>query len=199
MLVHHPFDSFSATVEQFITRRRARRERARDQDDAVSHVGRHGDRARTDGGGGAGKAGGGADRASGAIRRGEQHHVGRERSKVSACTSRTAWPASRRTRRRRSSCAGRRTALGGTRTSARGNYNSKTARIYTDIGLFTCSPSIGADLSDLFNALTGFSRQRLYRKLIVAPGDMRERFLELIEREATACADGKGRRGSSRR
>ncbi|HMA21603.1 MAG TPA: polyphosphate kinase 1, partial [Gemmatimonadaceae bacterium] len=42
-----------------------------------------------------------------------------------------------------------------------GNYNSKTARIYTDIGLFTCSPSLGTDLSDLFNALTGFSRQRL--------------------------------------
>ena len=53
-----------------------------------------------------------------------------------------------------------------------GNYNSKTARIYTDIGLFTSSPSIGADLTDLFNALTGFSRQRLYRKLLVAPANM---------------------------
>ena len=51
-----------------------------------------------------------------------------------------------------------------------GNYNSKTARIYTDLGLLTCSPSIGADVSDLFNFLTGFSRQRLYRKLLVAPG-----------------------------
>ena len=75
-----------------------------------------------------------------------------------------------------------------------GNYNSKTARIYTDIGLFTCSPSIGADLSDLFNALTGFSRQRLYRKLIVAPGDMRQRFQELIRREAEHAAAGRGGR-----
>ena len=75
-----------------------------------------------------------------------------------------------------------------------GNYNSKTARIYTDIGLFTTSPSIGADLSDLFNALTGFSRQKLYRKLIVAPGDMRQRFLELIRREAEHATEGRGGR-----
>ena len=75
-----------------------------------------------------------------------------------------------------------------------GNYNSKTARIYTDIGLFTSSPSMGADLSDLFNALTGFSRQRLYRKLLVAPGDMRQRFRELIDRETAHAREGKGGR-----
>jgi polyphosphate kinase len=75
-----------------------------------------------------------------------------------------------------------------------GNYNSKTARIYTDIGLFTASPSLGADLSDLFNALTGFSRQRLYRKLIMAPASMRSRFLEMIEREAKHAAEGRGGR-----
>ncbi len=72
-----------------------------------------------------------------------------------------------------------------------GNYNSKTARIYTDIGLLTSSPSIGADLTDLFNALTGFSRQRLYRKLLVAPPNMRFRFLEMIEREAANARAGK--------
>jgi len=72
-----------------------------------------------------------------------------------------------------------------------GNYNSKTARVYTDIGLFTSSPSIGADLTDLFNALTGFSRQRLYRKLLVAPANMRFRFLEMINREAANARDGK--------
>jgi polyphosphate kinase len=65
-----------------------------------------------------------------------------------------------------------------------GNYNSKTARVYTDLGLFTCSPSVGADISDLFNSLTGYSHRRLYRKLLVAPTSMRERFIELIEREA---------------
>ncbi len=72
-----------------------------------------------------------------------------------------------------------------------GNYNSRTARIYTDLGLFTCSPSIGADVSDLFNALTGFSRQEIYRKLLVSPVNMRARFLEMIEREARFAREGK--------
>jgi polyphosphate kinase len=72
-----------------------------------------------------------------------------------------------------------------------GNYNSKTARIYTDIGLFTVSPSIGADITDLFNALTGFSRQRLYRKLLVAPNRMREPFIELIRREEALALHGR--------
>jgi polyphosphate kinase len=72
-----------------------------------------------------------------------------------------------------------------------GNYNSRTARIYTDLGLFTCSPSIGADVSDLFNALTGFSRQEIYRKLLVSPANMRARFLEMIEREVQFAKAGK--------
>jgi len=72
-----------------------------------------------------------------------------------------------------------------------GNYNSKTARVYTDIGLLTCSPSICADLTDLFNALTGFSRQKLYRKLLIAPANMRIRFLEMIVREARLAREGK--------
>jgi polyphosphate kinase len=72
-----------------------------------------------------------------------------------------------------------------------GNYNSRTARQYTDVGLFTCSPSIGADVSDLFNSLTGISRQRLYRKLLVAPANMKERFLELIERESQHARAGR--------
>ncbi len=71
-----------------------------------------------------------------------------------------------------------------------GNYNSKTARLYTDVGLFTCSPSLGADLSDLFNLLTGFSRQRYYRKLLVAPANMRARFIELIDREGELARAG---------
>jgi polyphosphate kinase len=75
-----------------------------------------------------------------------------------------------------------------------GNYNSKTARLYTDFGLFSVSPSIGADVSDLFNSLTGYSRQRLYRKLLVAPTTMRTRVIELIDREtAHAQAGNPGR------
>ena len=72
-----------------------------------------------------------------------------------------------------------------------GNYNSRTARLYTDVALFTCSPSIGADVSDLFNSLTGISRQRLYRKLLVAPANMKERFVELIDRECRHASAGR--------
>ncbi len=64
-----------------------------------------------------------------------------------------------------------------------GNYNPKTARFYSDLGLLTCRDDIGADLTDLFNHLTGYSRQQNYRKLLVAPVTMRKRFIELIERE----------------
>jgi polyphosphate kinase len=64
-----------------------------------------------------------------------------------------------------------------------GNYNDVTARLYTDIGFFTCDPDIGDDVADLFNALTGYSRKAEYRKLLVAPGTMREHILTRIERE----------------
>jgi polyphosphate kinase len=71
-----------------------------------------------------------------------------------------------------------------------GNYNERTARTYEDLGLLTCDPAVGADVSQLFNYLTGFARQERYRKLLVAPGAMRPRLIELIEREA---ASPKGR------
>jgi polyphosphate kinase len=66
---------------------------------------------------------------------------------------------------------------------ATGNYNASTARLYTDIGLFTCAPDAGADASDLFNYLTGYSAHRDYNMFAVAPITMRERLVELIERE----------------
>ncbi len=66
---------------------------------------------------------------------------------------------------------------------ATGNYNAVTARVYTDLGYFTCDPAIGADVSDLFNALTGYSRKDRYNKLIVAPMSMREQILDRIDRE----------------
>ena len=72
-----------------------------------------------------------------------------------------------------------------------GNYNPITARIYTDLSLFTARPDIAADVSELFNHLTGYSRQRRYRKLLVAPVNMRERFLEMISREAEWARRGK--------
>ena len=72
-----------------------------------------------------------------------------------------------------------------------GNYNPKTAKIYTDIGLLSCREELGADLTDLFNFLTGYSRQKSYRKLLVAPVSLRGRMVEMIEREAENCRQGK--------
>jgi polyphosphate kinase len=66
-----------------------------------------------------------------------------------------------------------------------GNYNEKTARTYEDIGMFTTDPGIGADLSDLFNYLTGYSRQTRYQRLAVSPTGVRSRLTELIEDEAS--------------
>ena len=65
-----------------------------------------------------------------------------------------------------------------------GNYNPVTARLYEDMGLLTADPEIGADLTDLFNLLTGYSRQREYRRLLVAPEYLRPEMLELIRDQA---------------
>jgi polyphosphate kinase len=67
-----------------------------------------------------------------------------------------------------------------------GNYNPKTARLYEDIGLLSADADIGADLTDLFNYLTGYSRRRSYRKLLVAPTSLRAKVIDLIEEEAAS-------------
>ncbi|TMF34576.1 MAG: polyphosphate kinase 1 [Chloroflexi bacterium] len=72
-----------------------------------------------------------------------------------------------------------------------GNYNPKTARLYTDLGLLTTRPELGADVTDLFNVLTGLSRQRSFRRLLVAPHSLRSRFLELVDREIEHAALGR--------
>ncbi len=64
-----------------------------------------------------------------------------------------------------------------------GNYNSKTAKSYEDIGLLTCNPEFGADLSEVFNLLTGFSKRLEYRKLILAPGLLRAKILQFISEQ----------------
>ncbi|WP_425174245.1 RNA degradosome polyphosphate kinase [Mycobacterium sp.] len=75
-----------------------------------------------------------------------------------------------------------------------GNYNSKTARLYEDIGLLTADPDIGADLTDLFNSLTGYSRKLSYRNLLVAPHGIRAGIIERVEREVAAHQEtGNGR------
>jgi polyphosphate kinase len=72
-----------------------------------------------------------------------------------------------------------------------GNYNPRTARVYTDLGLLSSRPELGADVTDLFNVLTGLSRQRSFRRLLVAPHSLRSRFLELVERESAHAAAGR--------
>ncbi len=75
-----------------------------------------------------------------------------------------------------------------------GNYHPRTARLYTDAGLFTCRPDIAADVSDLFNYLTGFGRPQRYRKLLVAPTDLRERIIDEVRRvTADTVAGSRGR------
>ncbi|HJP82125.1 MAG TPA: polyphosphate kinase 1 [Fimbriimonadaceae bacterium] len=75
-----------------------------------------------------------------------------------------------------------------------GNYNPVTARIYTDLGLFTKDPAITQDISELFNYLTGFSKQTSYRKLLVAPINLREGILQRIQAEIESNRkNGKGR------
>jgi polyphosphate kinase len=75
-----------------------------------------------------------------------------------------------------------------------GNYNHKTARLYTDVGLISCREDLGADLTDLFNYLTGYSHQHAYRKLLVAPVNLRDRMIALIEREIEHSQDGRSGR-----
>jgi polyphosphate kinase len=72
-----------------------------------------------------------------------------------------------------------------------GNYNPKTARLYTDLSLLSCRDELGADLTDLFNYLTGFSKQKSYRKLLVAPVTLRSRMLAMIRREMDHARQGK--------
>ena len=77
-----------------------------------------------------------------------------------------------------------------------GNYHQKTARLYTDFGLLTCDEEIGADVADMFNFLTGFARPRRYRQVLVAPAHLRDAILGEIE--ATIAAHREGRKARIR-
>ena len=73
-----------------------------------------------------------------------------------------------------------------------GNYNSKTSRLYTDLGLLSARPELGEDLVELFNYLTGFSKQQTFRKLLVAPVSLRSGMEALIRREIDHAKAGRG-------
>ena len=72
-----------------------------------------------------------------------------------------------------------------------GNYHAKTAKLYTDFGLLTCDEAIGADVADMFNGLTGFARQASYRKVLVAPAFLRDGIVSEIERTVQAHREGR--------
>jgi polyphosphate kinase len=72
-----------------------------------------------------------------------------------------------------------------------GNYNPKTARLYEDLGVLTADPTVGEDLTDLFNSLTGYSRQTSYQSLLVAPYGVRRGIIRRIEDEIEAHREGK--------
>jgi polyphosphate kinase len=72
-----------------------------------------------------------------------------------------------------------------------GNYNDKTAKLYTDLSLFTCRPDLGQDATQLFNSLTGFAKHERYERLMVAPHGLRSGFMELIERETAHAKAGR--------
>ncbi len=72
-----------------------------------------------------------------------------------------------------------------------GNYNSNTSRFYTDLGLLSTDPEIATDLLELFNYLSGFSKQKHFQKLLVSPSSMREKFIFLIKREIKNAEEGK--------
>ncbi len=74
---------------------------------------------------------------------------------------------------------------------ATGNYNALTSRIYEDIGLFTCDENMGADATDLFNYLTGYSTKQEYRKLLVAPVSLRKKLGKMIQREVEHAGQGR--------
>ena len=75
--------------------------------------------------------------------------------------------------------------------TATGNYNPETAKVYTDLGLFTANPGIVSDVSDIFNYLTGYSSQKEFRSVLVAPVQLRTRLTELIMREAEHARAGR--------
>ena len=72
-----------------------------------------------------------------------------------------------------------------------GNYTPKTANLYTDLGMLSCREELGIDLTDLFNYLTGYSRQQSYKKLLIAPTSLRSRITQFIRQEADAAQSGK--------
>ena len=176
MLVHHPYESFAASVERFIAQRGRRPAGAGDQDDALPHRRRHAVRPLADPRRRGRQAGRLPGRAQGALRRGAQHPLGR--SELEKAGVHVVYGIVGLKTHTKTALVVRQDA-DGIRCYAHigtGNYHPSTARLYTDLGLLhlptRCSRS---DVVELFHYLTGRSRKRDYDKLLVAPSDMRSR------------------------
>ena len=170
---------------------RRRPERARDQADALPHLGRLPDRRRAHRRGRGGQAGRGAGGDQGAVRRAGQHPVGARAGAGGRARRLRARRAQDALQDVRSWCARRAATIRRYCHIGTGNYNPKTARLYEDLGVLTADPAIGADLTDLFNALTGYSRQTSYQSLLVAPYGVRRGIVRRIEDEIEAHREGK--------
>ena len=195
VLLHHPYDSFATSVQAFIE------QAATDpnvQAIKLTLYRTSGESAVVDALVDAARgrqAGARRRRDQGALRRAGQHPLGPQAR---------AGRLPRRLRPRRSQDALQarpRRALRARRAAARryvhvgtGNYNPKTARVYEDLGLLTADPHVGADVADLFNHLSGYTRHRDYDTLLVAPDALRTGLLDLIAREARRAAQGQARR-----
>ncbi len=197
-LLHHPFDSFSA-VETFVSQAVADPHVVAikmtlyriGQDSPLIRPAHRGRRGR--------QAGRGAGRAEGAVRRAEQHPVG---DAAGGCRR------ARRLRRREpedplqalpGGAQARSTACAATSTSAPATTTARTAQVYTDFGLFTADPELVADVSEVFNYLTGYSKRTDYRQLLVAPVSLRAGFASADRaRDRSTRREGRPRTSSSR-
>ena len=195
ILVHHPYDSFAASVERFV-------EQAVNDPDVLAikqtvyrTTRRLAARAGADPRRRARQAGGLPGGAQGALRRARQHPVGAALEEAGVHVV-YGLPALKTHAKcvlvvRREGDGVRHYVHIGT-----GNYHPTTARLYTDFGLFTSDEAIGADVADLFNFLTGFARPPRYRKVLVAPSYLREAILAEIERDDRRPRGRHGPRGS---
>jgi polyphosphate kinase len=188
VLVHHPYSSFATSVEEFIRQASVDPKVLAIKMTAVPHLRGQLDHPLADPGGRAGQAGGRPGRAQGPVRRGQQHRVGTRAGEG----RRPRGLRARRPQDPHQDHAGRpRGARGHAPLLPRRHrqLQPEDGPLYEDIGLLTCDPEIGSDLTHLFNFLTGYARDVNYKKLLVAPNDLRPRLKELIENEMQAEGD----------
>ena len=188
VLVHHPYESFATSVQRFIEQAAADPNVLAIKQTLYRTSGDSPDRRRADRRGRGRQAGRRCWSRSRPASTSRPTSAGPGRWSGPAATSSTGWSGLKTHCKtalvvRQEGGVIRRYCHIGT-----GNYNPKTARIYEDLGLLTADPDVGADLTDLFNVLTGYSRQTEYRTLLVAPHGVRHGIIDRIDREIEHAA-----------